>query len=197
LRSGISEQILTKDTTIDMRTKQQISVRRDKAVRAARQHFDVAQVDEDAILANPKHEAFALGVAEGLTPEKAYARAGFAPDRHNAHRLLRWNGDIQRRVRELRKPAAEAAQINVLTLTQMLLEDRERARDLGQIAAAVTAVEKIAQLHGLMIDRKEMGRPGAFEDMDPKDRDSILDAIDRELALRDGGDASGSPPRPH
>jgi hypothetical protein len=95
---------------MNKRVKLQGTIRQRKAIHAARQRLDVARV-EDAILANPKHEAFAQGVAEGLTPEKAYARAGFAPDRHNAHRLLRRNRSVQKRVRELQTPAAEAAQI--------------------------------------------------------------------------------------
>jgi hypothetical protein len=71
----------------------------------------------------------------------------------------------------------------------MLLEDRLRARELGQIAAAISAVEKLAKLHGLMVHRREIGSPGLFEDMDPNERQQLLEAIDEELARRQRSDA--------
>jgi hypothetical protein len=71
----------------------------------------------------------------------------------------------------------------------MLLEDRLRARELGQIAAAISAVEKLAKLHGFMVQRREIGSPGLFEDMDPIERQQLLEAIDEELARRQGSDA--------
>jgi phage terminase small subunit len=38
-----------------------------------------------SILPNPKHEAFAQGLARGLSISAAYVQAGYKPNRGNAH----------------------------------------------------------------------------------------------------------------
>jgi phage terminase small subunit len=68
------------------------------------------------ILANPKYEAFAQGLARGLSAAAAYVEAGYKPNRHNAAALAR-KQHISRRVGELqeeqlaihRQATAEAA----------------------------------------------------------------------------------------
>ena len=42
------------------------------------------------VLENPQHEAFALAVATGIPPARAYVQAGFSNNwaRQSAHRLL-------------------------------------------------------------------------------------------------------------
>jgi hypothetical protein len=56
------------------------------------------------VLDDPKREAFAVGVARGLTLAKAYIEAGYSPDgaRQHAHRLMIRNPDVSLRVQELR-----------------------------------------------------------------------------------------------
>jgi hypothetical protein len=49
------------------------------------------------VLNNPKWERFAQELAKGITPEDAYAKAGFKAHRQNAHRLMT-NDDIKARV---------------------------------------------------------------------------------------------------
>ena len=55
------------------------------------------------VLANIKHEQFALSVAKGQGPAEAYVAAGYAPGQaaKNANRLTK-NEGIQARIRELR-----------------------------------------------------------------------------------------------
>ena len=51
--------------------------------------------------------------------------------------------------------AAERVLIDRNSLTQMLLEDRQGARECGQYAAAVGAVKNIAMMHGVLADGRE------------------------------------------
>ena len=55
------------------------------------------------VLEDPRHEAFALGVATGLIPARAYANAGFNTEgaRQNAHRLAA-DADVSLRIQEIR-----------------------------------------------------------------------------------------------
>src|SRR5687768_16010673 len=102
-------------------------------------------------LRNPRHERFAQELATGKSATEAYVAAGYKNNRHNAAALAR-EKHISARLAELQERAAIRAEITVERLTEMLLADRELARQLGQAAAAVTAVEKIAKLHGLLVD---------------------------------------------
>lgn len=104
------------------------------------------------VLKNPKWEAFAQGLAKGKTGDQAYTDAGYAPNRKNASRL-RTNEDVSSRVNELLGRAATRAEITSAKLTEMFIEDRKLARELGQPGAAVSAGMAIGKLHGLFIDR--------------------------------------------
>jgi hypothetical protein len=57
-----------------------------------------------------KHEKFCIGIAEGMTAEKAYVEAGYSPKgaAQSASRLLR-NAEIQARINVLRNAMAERA----------------------------------------------------------------------------------------
>ena len=65
-----------------------------------------------AALKNAKHEAFAQGLAKGLSADEAYARAGFKPNRGNASRL-KANESIAARVDEIVGKGAERAEATV------------------------------------------------------------------------------------
>ena len=51
---------------------------------------------------------------------------------------------------------ARRAEVTVASITKMLLQDHDEARQLGQMSAAVSAVQTIAKLHGLVVDRSEV-----------------------------------------
>lgn len=53
-------------------------------------------------------------------------------------------------------------QITVASLLDELATDRELARKVDQPSAAITATMSQARLLGLLVDRKEIGEPGAF-----------------------------------
>ena len=50
---------------------------------------------------------------------------------------------------------AERVLMDRNNLTQMLLSDRELARELGQVSAAVGAVKAVAMMHGVLADGRE------------------------------------------
>jgi hypothetical protein len=107
------------------------------------------------VLQNPKHERFAQELAKGKTATESYALAGYKPDDGNATRLT-GNDSIRQRIDELLGRAAEKAEVTIDWLRQMFLEDRALARELGQTSAAVSAMNSIGKLYGLMIDRKDV-----------------------------------------
>ncbi len=104
------------------------------------------------ILKNARHERFAQELATGKSLLEAHRLAGYGGDDGNATRLSQ-RPEVAERVRELQAAAAEAAGITIERLTAMFLEDRQKAHSLGQIGPAVTATDRIAKLHGFMVDR--------------------------------------------
>lgn len=64
------------------------------------------------ILTNKRHEAFAQGVAKGLTADQAYQEAGYKPSRSAASRLST-NVNIQARIAELVEAGAKRAEIDI------------------------------------------------------------------------------------
>lgn len=105
-------------------------------------------------LANARQEAFARALAEGMSATDAMAIAGYSGNPRNSTRLKK-NHEIARRVAELQGQAAVRTGITLERLTEMLTEDRDLARSLGQSAAAVAASEKLGKLHGLFVERSE------------------------------------------
>jgi hypothetical protein len=53
-------------------------------------------------------------------------------------------------------------------------EDRELARQLKQPSAAIAATVAQAKLAGLIVDRKEVGQPGEFENMKAEELAEVL-----------------------
>ena len=116
------------------------------------------------VLSNPKHERFAQELAKGKSANEAYVLAGYSENDGNAIRL-KGNERIAARLSELLERSARKTEITVESLKDMLIEDRQLARELGQTAAAVSAVDKLGKLYGHMIERKEIGKPGDFSRM--------------------------------
>lgn len=63
-------------------------------------------------LKNAKHEAYAQGLAQGLSADDAYAKAGFKPNRGNASRL-KSNENIHSRVAELLDKSGARAEVTI------------------------------------------------------------------------------------
>ena len=117
-------------------------------------------------LHNQRHEAFARGVAEGKPLSHAYAAAGYRPHPANPTRL-RGLREIDERIGEIRatqqlvqeravEHAINEAAITRTDVIRMLIEDRDLAREKGQIGAAVRATELLGKELGMFVERREL-----------------------------------------
>lgn len=107
-----------------------------------------------------QQERFCRAIVKGLNQRDAYKEAGYksgsdAATDANASRLIS-NDKIVARIAELRRPLAISMAVTLESITEMLREDRELARQNNQVGAAVAAAMGIAKLHGLVIDKAEV-----------------------------------------
>ncbi|MET4807501.1 hypothetical protein [Limibacillus sp. MBR-115] len=106
------------------------------------------------MLSNPKHETFARLLVQGVSASEAYEKAGYKPNRQNAHKLAK-EYDILRRVDELQSLSQQRHDVTVdgiqarLEDSYRLAEKQEKPADMRQAAM------DMAKLHGLVIDRAE------------------------------------------
>lgn len=166
------------------------------------------------MLKNAKHEHFALLVAGGKTPPKAYVIAGYSKNgaQQSANRLLR-DAVIADRIDELRKSveepsrerAIEKAAVDKAWVLSELVEIVSMAKAADPVldnegnptgeykqnlAAANRALELVGKELGMFIERKEV-RTGELDDIPHEEKKAALDAVRNELKRRkmltDGG----------
>jgi hypothetical protein len=104
------------------------------------------------ILSNPRHERFAQELANGKTATEAYQSAGFKPNRGNAS-TLKANQSILARVGEIQGEAAKQVELTRAEVLKMLLDDRNKARELKQMGPAIKAAELLGKELGMFIER--------------------------------------------
>lgn len=136
-------------------------------------------------LDNPRWERFAQEIASGKHTNNgaAYIVSGYDCDplasEAAASRLLRKVKQISERVKELQEKAAIRTELTV----QGLLEDADTimrgAMNSGQWAAANAALQTRAKLAGKWVDRKEVGSPGEFDQLQDHD---LAKEMQREIA---------------
>lgn len=110
-------------------------------------------------LDDDREELLAQELAKGHKQAVAYTNAGFPAKNSNVasvqcNRLLKKKPEITERVAELKALARTTALEDGFTadmagLTKAYLEDRAQAKTLGQVSAAIAALNGIAKLHGL------------------------------------------------
>ncbi len=127
------------------------------------------------VLPNARHEQFAQQLAQGRTADEAYTLAGYKTDRHHACRLAT-KGHVRDRLAELQQRSSERAEITKDRLTAMYLEDRALAYKLGQAGAARSATDSLAKLHGLLVNKVEVGNPGDFARMSDDELEAFIAA---------------------
>jgi len=127
-------------------------------------------------LNNARHEAFCRALLEGHSIDESYTLAGYSKNRGNACRL---NADenIQARLAELQGEAAANAKVTVASICRELDEANAVAKAKGQAAAMVSAATLRAKLAGLMVDKVEVGGPGAFDHCE-----TVAEVVDGMLA---------------
>ena len=133
------------------------------------------------VLRNPRHEKFAQEIAKAKTATAAMAAAGYS-DPRNSTRLTK-NDEIRRRIEELKTRGAARAEVSVASLLAELETARLLALKLGQPSAAVAATMGKAKILGLIIDRREVGNAGAFDDMTDEELISAAVRKARELGI--------------
>lgn len=99
-------------------------------------------------LKNAKYEAYAQGLANGLSADQAYQEAGFKANRGNAIRL-KANESIMKRVQELLDNAAEKAEWTAAERLISLKEihDTQRAKDPRVAISAIAEANKMQGAH--------------------------------------------------
>lgn len=106
----------------------------------------------------PKQEAFAFAYVETSNASEAYRRAYDASNTQDhvvwvkACELLK-HGKVKVRIAEIQAENAQRNAVTVDTITEMLRQDRELARQEKQSSAAIQAALGLAKLHGLVIDK--------------------------------------------
>lgn len=135
-----------------------------------------------AALSNIRQERFARSWMRTGIAAEAYLKAGYrTKPGHStisaASRLL-MHVDVHRRIMELRKQMAARGRVTVDTLVEELDAARGRAQTLDQPSVEVSAVMAKARLTGFLVDRKEIGEPGAFTNASQAD---IMARVQAEL----------------
>jgi hypothetical protein len=122
-------------------------------------------------LPNPKHEAFAQGLARGSSAAAAYVTAGYKENRHNAATLARKQhiltrvGELQEEQLAIHQQATAEAAANAQVTIESLIAEAEAARakamdEKGGAAAAVSALIAKAKLAGMWREKVEQHNTG-------------------------------------
>lgn len=125
------------------------------------------------VLKNARHEAFAQGLAKGLTADEAYAGAGYKPHRGNAS-TLRANQNILDRVSEIKNRVAEKAEwsaadrlSSLKTIFDASVKDDRRT--------AIAAIAEANKMQGSYAPTKtENGEPGDWKQAEDKTWRQVL-----------------------
>src|SRR6516162_2386899 len=153
-------------------------------------------------LRNPRHEKFAQLVwqadAKNYRRGLAYQAAGYRASLDDkskscsadacAHRLFK-NAQVQRRIREISAMAAKRNEVTEDSLIGELEQARIAALEAQQASAAVAATMGKAKVCGLLVERKETGKPGDVDNMTVEElRQYLSGAISETKQIHDGND---------
>jgi hypothetical protein len=120
-------------------------------------------------LKNVRHENFCQltiqGKRYGWSQAEIYQRSGYTCDKASAamasSRLIQ-KDEIRTRMAELVESAARKTRITVETLLDELRQTIDDARAAKQHTVVVSSLTLAARLVGLLTEKVEIGRPGAF-----------------------------------
>jgi Terminase small subunit len=110
-------------------------------------------------LPNTKQELFCQHLSKGMTQDRAYAEAGYKPNRHNAC-ALKTKQHISNRIAELMQRNVEKQDEIVAITAESLLAEAEAARvkamsERGGSAAAIQAIVAKGKLAGVWVEKSE------------------------------------------
>ena len=137
-----------------------------------------------SVLSNPKHELTAQELAKGATHREAYKAAGYQASTANSldansSRLIS-SDKVKSRVQELQMEASKTIAITLEGQIAKLEDLLNQAKQLKQISAGVSAIDKQNELMGLKIQRVESKRVDAFANMSDEELEAYLNG-DRGL----------------
>jgi hypothetical protein len=153
---------------------------------------------------NARHELFAQNIVKGMTSRDAYRAAGFKSDSDaatdaSASRLLS-SAKVSERIMELQAKAADETVLTKAWVIERLIRNVERAMTAEPVldregkptgeytyqgSVANRALELLGKEQGMFVDRKEVGKPGQFENLDNKQLDEAIARETRELMALD------------
>lgn len=166
------------------------------------------------VLMNPKHERFAQNIAAGMNATEAYKNAGYGDvtrsSGHVASGRLRGREDVKERIREIlgereivvKQSTARAVERVALSkefVLEALITNVRKSLQMEPIldkngteifryegSVANRALELLGRELGMFIDRKEIGTPGEFANLD-------ANSVKLLIAQRLGLDGAGNP----
>lgn len=144
-------------------------------------------------LPNLRHERFAKNMALGMSQAVAYRKAGYKAQTPctawtGGSKLVR-NPKVSGRIYELLSKSETDLIVDRNTMTNVFTDLLHSARTAGNYNAAKGAADSLAKLHGLMIDRKETGRPGDFSAMADDQLREFIQTAANQLSSDGGGEA--------
>src|SRR5262249_31563642 len=99
------------------------------------------------------------------------------------------NVKIQARVREIAATAAKRNEVTEDSLIEELEQARQSALGNNQASAAVAATMGKAKVCGLLVERKEAGKPGDFDNMTVEELKAFIQTnLDSKPTTHDGND---------
>lgn len=171
-------------------------------------------------LKNPKRERFAQNIAAGMNSTEAYRQAGFAAttpgSAQASSRQLRLMPEVQERINELlderdktavtaTRVAVERVALSKEFVLEALITNVRKSLQMEPIldkngteifryegSVANRALELLGRELGMFIDRKEIGTPGEFANLDAN---SVKLLIAQRLGLDGAGNPSFEVPR--
>lgn len=139
------------------------------------------------LLENSRYEIFAQNVAQGKEIAESYMLAGYKSNSNDSARAgagkLMMKSAIVNRVREIQSKGAKRAELKVVDIIEMLMEDRKLARERNQASAAIRAVELMGKQLGMFIEKKEV-KTGLLDDADAGELDRVRETLIAEAARR-------------
>ena len=138
------------------------------------------------VLSNAKHELFCQHLALGKTASEAYELAGYKPSRSNAS-VLRAKQNVSDRLSEILQQSEKKVVQQIEYTRDSILAELEEARRLAiewkQSSGAWQAAMAKAKILGLIIDRREVGETGAFDELTDEELISAAARKARELGI--------------
>lgn len=139
---------------------------------------------------DPRRERYCQERVAGKNQCDAFLAAGFVG---NSSSSLTGNSSamsaepaIIARIAELLERTAKKAELKRADIIEMIKNDRDLARTLGQPSAAIRGAELLGKEIGMFVDRKEI-KTGTLDDLDVDQLDELREAAIAEAARRIAG----------